>query len=88
MADYQKGKIYKIVNLTVNDDCECYIGSTCDTLAKRFAYHKRDAELERYANMVIYQKMKECGIDNFRIILVEDYPCNNKSELLAREEYH
>ena len=37
MPDYSKGKIYKITN-DLNDDV--YIGSTCDTLSRRFSNHK------------------------------------------------
>ena len=35
--DLGKGKIYKITN-DYNDDV--YVGSTCDTLIKRFSVHK------------------------------------------------
>ena len=38
-VEYSQGKIYKITN-DYNDDI--YIGSTCDSLAKRFSTHKRD----------------------------------------------
>ena len=38
MSDFQKGKIYIITN-DYND--EIYIGSTCDTLVKRFSAHKK-----------------------------------------------
>ena len=37
MADYSKGIIYKITNDYNND---IYIGSTCDTLGRRYTYHK------------------------------------------------
>jgi len=37
-VDYSKGKIYKITNDFNND---IYVGSSCDTLIKRFSYHKK-----------------------------------------------
>jgi len=43
-VDYSKGKIYKITN-DFND--EIYVGSTCDTLVKRFSNHKKDSKKER-----------------------------------------
>ena len=70
--DYSKGKIYKIVDLT-NDDI--YIGSTTQTLDRRWGSHDifRD-----------YDKKKE----NCEIILIEDYPCESKRQLQKREQYH
>ena len=43
MSDYTKGKIYKITNDFNND---IYVGSTCDTLVKRFSNHKRKSQEE------------------------------------------
>ncbi len=43
-VDYSQAKIYKITN-DYNDDV--YVGSTCDTLVKRFSYHKSDASHKR-----------------------------------------
>ena len=34
-VDYSQGKIYEITNDYNND---IYVGSTCDTLVKRFSY--------------------------------------------------
>ena len=31
--------------------------------------------------------MNKLGIKNFKIILIEDYPCSNKDQLLQRERY-
>jgi len=69
MPNYQEGKIYKIVN---DVDDEIYVGSTCNTLAKRFGDHK--SSITKRPKYKIYQKMSEMGVNNFRIILVENYP--------------
>jgi len=82
MPDYQEGKIYKIVN---DVDDEIYMGSTCNTLAKRWGEHK--SHMNQKPDRKIYQKMVELGSEHFRIILVENYACNSKIELIAREEY-
>jgi hypothetical protein len=83
MPDYSLGKIYKIVN-DINEDI--YIGSTRNSLAKRFGDHKILAI--NSIGFLLHMNMKEIGIEHFRIILIEDYPCTNRNELLRREDYH
>ena len=79
---YQNGRIYKIVN---NVDDEIYVGSTCLPLSKRLYYHKCDRNKK---SLPCYQHLNKIGWENVSIILVENYPCNSKEELLARERYH
>ena len=83
--DFSKGKIYKITN-DYNDDV--YIGSTCDTLVKRFSAHKSAANVKEKQNVPLYKLMKEIGTERFCIYLIEDYPCTNKYELRQQEGYH
>ena len=80
--DFNKGKIYKITN-DYND--EVYVGSTCDTLIRRFSYHKRDLKTQQCKNRKIYKLMNEIGFERFRIELIEDYPCQDKYQLIQRE---
>jgi hypothetical protein len=84
MADgrYNNGKIYKLVN---DVDDEIYIGSTCLPLSKRFYGHKIAAKKR---NVRVYQHLNNIGWDNVKIILIEEYPCNNKMELLRKEREH
>lgn len=77
--NYANGKIYKIEN-DVND--MIYIGSTTALLSHRFSRHK-DAIKTRTTLLVA--KLKEIGIQHFRITLLESYPCLNKTQLEARE---
>jgi hypothetical protein len=84
--DYSKGKIYKIVDLDSN---ECYIGSTCEpTLAKRLAKHVSGYKsyLKDKSNYVTSFKIIQN--DDYDIVLIENYPCNSKDELHARESYY
>lgn len=83
MPDYLKGKIYKIVNLNNN---EIYVGSTCEpTLARRLSTH--------VANYKAFLAGKQSYNTSFKIIeggyydiqLLENFPCNNKDELHAKE---
>ena len=78
--NYGNGKIYKIVN---GIDNEIYVGSTINTLAKRMDQHRKKIGVRKSK---LYTKMNNLGIDNFRIILIEMYPCNNRDELTAREQ--
>ena len=48
------------------------------------AGHKQDC-IKRGVDYPLYRKMKELGVDNFLIQLVEEYPCQSKEELHKRE---
>ena len=80
MPNYQKGKIYKILNTIDN---EIYVGSTCEVLSLRMARHR--ASLKRNANSLVYKHMKQLGVENFYIELIEDCPCDRNEELVKRE---
>jgi len=84
MADYKKGKIYQIKN-TIDDDV--YVGSTTNTLQGRMKGHKQGPHSKCKQHTPLYSKMNEYGFDKFFIELIEDYPCNSKIELCAREGY-
>jgi hypothetical protein len=82
MPDYSKGKIYTIRNR--NDDTKIYVGSTIQSLAVRFAGHKRTSRKERCMNFKLYVEVNN-NWDNWYIELYESYPCNNREELYKRE---
>lgn len=83
MTEYQKGVIYRIVN-DINDDF--YIGSTTTTLSRRMASHRSSLKVAMKTSK-LYRMMREIGETHFRIVLVEEYPCHNKQQLIQREEY-
>lgn len=85
MADnrYKNGKIYRLVN-SVDD--EFYVGSTCVSLAKRLYRHKTCAKSA--PNRTVYQHLNTIGFENVKIVLIEEYPCNNKMELERKEREH
>jgi len=85
MNKYQRAKIYKIVSNAVPD---VYIGSTCEPyLSNRLAGHR--GNYKRYLNgkSPCCSSYKILGTNDYDIILIEQYPCNNKEELHARERY-
>lgn len=80
MPDYQNGKIYKIESL--EGDC-VYYGSTTQKLCVRKAEHKRNYK----DNRGITSERVLC-FNDAKIYLVENYPCDSKEELIAREAYY
>jgi hypothetical protein len=84
MPDYQDGRIYRLV---CNKTGLTYIGSTCDTLSRRLAghrnkYYKWKAGLEHKCGS--FKILEE---DDYKIHLVENFPCDNKKELTIRERH-
>ena len=82
--NYKNGNIYKILN-TIDDNV--YVGSTTEPLCKRMWKHKWDVKNNRFITRPFYVKAKEYGFDNFYIELIENYPCECKEEVVAREGY-
>ena len=85
MNRYQNGKIYKIVGQT--DDI--YIGSTIQKLSDRFDIHKSHYRTHKAGKHIrgtsAFELFEKYGIDQCRIELIEEYPCNSKKELERRE---
>ena len=82
---YQKGKIYFIGNY-VDDDI--YIGSTTQTLKRRFNKHKINIDNEKAKHRKLYAKMIELGVECFYIEEIEKCPCNDVEELQKRERHY
>ncbi len=80
--DLTQAKIYKIFN-DYNDDV--YIGSTCNTLVRRYNQHRLFSTYEKYQNRPLYKLINEIGFDRFRIQLIGNYPCEDKYMLKQKE---
>ena len=86
--NYQNTIIYKIVcnDLNIKD---LYVGYTTD-FKRRKSEHKlncNNINSEKY-NMKIYKTIRENGNwDNWSMIEIEKYPCNDSKEATARERY-
>jgi hypothetical protein len=74
MPDYQKSKIYKIVCDVTN---LTYYGSTIQPLSKRMGEHRAKRNVCSTKDMI-----------EPKIYLVEEFPCDNKEQLLQRERYY
>ena len=78
MPDYSKGKIYKLIS---NHTDDIYIGSTCDLLSKRLYQHKHKFEYYQNGKGKYISSFKICKYDDVRILLMKEYPCENKQQL-------
>ena len=87
--DYQKAKIYKICCKDVNIT-DVYVGSTTN-MSRRKSEHKgacNNRNGTKY-NFNVYRFIRENGgWANWSMIVVEDFPCDNKHELETRERFH
>ena len=87
MPDYQLGKIYKIVD---NTNGNIYVGSTCEpTLARRLSKHVSDYKC--WKKGIKPSKSTSVNIianGNYDILLIEEYPCETKDQLHAKEGFY
>ena len=89
MSDYSKAVIYKLYckDKTV---LEFYIGSSHDEIEreKNHKDHWNNENSEKY-NYKVYNYIRENGgWDNWIFEVIEEFPCENKIELVIREQYH
>lgn len=88
MVNYRLSKVYRIEPID-GDSKDCYIGSTTKKLlSERMSQHKYDFKNNPDASTRSCLLFRKFGIDGVRIVLVENYPCESKNELHAREAYH
>jgi len=85
-VNYQLGKICKIVDLDSN---ECYVGSICEpTLTWRLTKHVGDYKqyLEGKGRNITSSSYIILAMDDYDIVVVENYPCNSNYELHAEND--
>ena len=88
VANYKNGKIYKIEHLEKPE--LVYIGSTTQ-FNRRKANHKRACNNETGSayNLKLYDMVRaNGGWNEFKMMVIKEYPCDNKTELLIEEEKH
>lgn len=93
MVNYGNGKIYKIEPIVDFEEGYIYIGSTTKQyLSQRLDTHR--SEYKRFKDgkcklVKVYEIFdKYGGVENCKIILLENVNCNSRDELLAREAYY
>ena len=81
MHDYQKGKIYILLD---NDDNNIYVGSSSEVpLSQRMSRHRSMSK--RNNNILIYKHMNKLGVECFYIELIEDCPCERNEQLRSKK---
>jgi len=86
MINYQNGKIYKIV---CNKTGLIYIGSTTKRLlCQRLTAHKADYNRYKKRKHHYMTSFKILENNDYNIILLEEFPCESKDQLHARERYY
>ena len=86
--DFSKAIIYKIEHMEKPE--LVYVGSTTD-FTKRKYQHKSDCNNEKYKqyNCKLYKMIRAHGNwESFKIMIICEFPCNSKIELIIEEEKH
>ena len=87
--DYSNTTIYKLVHKEDYDNANTYIGSTTDFI-RRKNNHKNNCNNKKNKeyNDKKYQYIRDNGgWGDWNMLEVEKFPCNDKREAEAREEY-
>lgn len=84
---YKDGKIYIIEPIQEHEECELYVGSTCYSLNDRFINHKRAYRNNKKRVCSVNTLFDKYGINGCKVKLIENFPCDNRKELLERESY-
>lgn len=82
--DYSKGKIYRVV---CNETGNTYYGSTIQSLSQRLTNHRSCYNRWRKGKSNYTTIFIILEINNYSIVWVEDYPCENNYQLQARERH-
>jgi len=90
-TNYKNGKIYKIEPIN-GEEGDIYIGSTTkEYLSQRMTSHRGDygkwknGKRDKIRSFCLFEKY---GIENCKIILLENCPCDSKDELLSKESFY
>lgn len=84
--DYSKGKIYE---MRCNITGDRYVGSTCkDYLSQRRVKHEADFKMWKVGKMNFITSFYIIERGNYDMVLLENFPCQSKDQLHARERYY
>ena len=87
-TDFSKTLFYKLVCNDLNIT-ECYVGHTTHFVKRRANHKNRCCNTnDKFYNLKVYKLMRETGgWENWTMVQIEHYPCNNRNEAGARERY-
>jgi len=90
MPIYQNSIIYKLCHQNDLENENIYVGSTTNFRGRKNE-HKRNCNNEKGKNynLSVYQFIRNNGgWDEWQMIPIEVFPCNDKKELEVKERYH
>lgn len=89
MPDYSKTIVYKLCCKDTSIE-DIYVGSTCN-FTKRKWEHKsgcNNSKIKSY-NIYVYQFIRNNGgFENWDMVMIEEFSCNNKLEKEQKERYY
>jgi len=80
--NYNNSKIYKIIT---NNSDDIYIGSTCQPLRNRLSKHITNLKLYKNGKGKYMKSFDVIEQGNHDIILIENFSCNDKTDLHRKE---
>ena len=88
-VDYSQTCIYKLVHFDDLNDENIYVGHTTNMVQRKYRHGNACNNINDHEyNLKKYEYIRENGgWNNWRMILVEKYPCNDTHEAIARERY-
>jgi hypothetical protein len=87
-SKYSSAKIYKVVDSAY---AMCYYGSTTQQLSTRMAKHRIGYKLfgeGKGYHFSVFDIFDAHGVDNCKIELVEECPCQSREQLIKREGFY
>jgi len=90
-VDYSNSIIYK---LCCNDPnvTEIYVGSTTNFKSRKYCHKtncNNNSEKNKNYNLKVYKFIRDNGgFQNWSMIMLEQYNCENKKQLQSRERYY
>ena len=90
MPIYQNSIIYKLCHCNDLENENIYIGSTSNFRTRKRRHKLRTTNKDTHGyNVFVYQFIRDNGgWDEWQMIPIEVFPCNDKKELEVRERYH
>lgn len=86
---FNEAKIYMLINNFDTKKKNVYIGTSTNISVRKYQHKRRcnDPNDNGYDYKVYNYIRKTGGWDNWKMVIIENFPCNNEKELSKRENY-
>ena len=91
MADEIKERtVYMLCREDKDEDNgkDVYVGSTSKTVKERLRCHIKDAQIQRNVNNRLYKRMKEVGLQNWKMVPLLTFACDKKTIFEYEKQCH